>query len=328
MTANPAFVHPETDLEALVPEDRPQALHRLPLLDRVRGLMERRSLSQARVATEIGASATTLSQWLNGKYPGDVPALETKLEQWLAAQDRHDAAAGLLPSRPNFFRSPTAEKILAVFSYAQMMGDVVCVYGHPGVGKTKSLQQYRDANPSVWVATISPNSASLGAALEEVGDAVGVREIGRRKLARAIRRRVEGSRGLLIVDEAQHLSVAALEELRSIHDATGVGLAFVGNPDVYARLTGGERSLRFAQLYSRVGMRLFLKGATLGDVRALAAAWGVKGSEEIALLREVSEEPGALRAVSKVLVLAAMVGGGSLTPETLRQARGNLSVKE
>ncbi|MDD2870112.1 AAA family ATPase [Neomegalonema sp.] len=317
------------DFDAPVPDDRARGSHDPALQMRVRGLMERRGLSQAQAANETGVSPTALSQWLQGKYAGSIPAIEGKLANWLAAQERHDAAAGILPNRPDFFRSPTAEKALAVFSYAQMMGDIVCVYGHPGVGKTRSIHQYRSTNPSVWVATISPNSASLGATLEEVGDALGVRESGRRKLARAIRRRMEGTRGLLIIDEAQNLSIGALEELRSIHDATDVGLALVGNPDVYARLTGGERSMRFAQLYSRIGMRLFLKGATAGDVRALAAAWGVKGSEEIALLREVAAEPGALRAASKVLVLAAMAGGGEgLTLETLRQARGNLGAKE
>lgn len=31
--------------------------------------------------------------------------------------------------------------------------------------------------------------------------------------------------GLLVVDEAQHLTTKALEGLRSLHDATGTGLA-------------------------------------------------------------------------------------------------------
>src|ERR1035437_1267786 len=51
-----------------------------------------------------------------------------------------------------------------------------------------------------------------------------------------------GTGGLLVIDEAQHLSVAALDQIRSIHDATDLGIALVGNQQVYARLTGGNRA--------------------------------------------------------------------------------------
>jgi len=304
---------------------------RLPLIDRARATIARRGLSQVKAGQEIGISGTALNQWLNGKYQGNIPAVEAAVEIWLDNQERRDQVAGSMPVAPEFFRSPSAEKVVNALSYAQMAGDIVCIYGNPGVGKTKSFRHYRDTNPSVWIATMSPDSAGLVPALEEVAEAIGLRDAGggARRIARAIRRKIEGTRGLLIIDEAQHLSTSALEELRiSIHDATGIGLVFAGNPEVYSRLTGGNRSMRFAQIFSRIGMRLFIPRPTVGDVRALAAAWGVKGAPEVELLKEVAAEPGALRGASKVLALASMASGGEVTLAALRQARVNLGGQE
>jgi len=299
--------------------------------DRMREAMRQAGLSQAAAAREISISPSALNQWLQGKYAGSNEEIEAKVENWLSARGREDAAAGGLPAIPAFFRSPSSQKILDTLAYGQMAGDIVCIYGGPGVGKTVSLRQHRDTNPSVWIATMAPDSAPVVPALEEVAEAVGIKDAsgGARKIARAIRRRVEGTRGLLIIDEAQHLSVAALEQMRSIHDATGIGLALVGNEAVYARLTGGTRASHFAQLFSRIGSRLFISRPTIGDVRALAAAWNVKGKAELDLLQQIASKPGALRGVSKVLAYAAMSGGeAEITVSALRHAWSNLGAQE
>lgn len=299
--------------------------------DRMREAMRQAGLSQAAAAREVGISPSALNQWLQGKYAGSNEEIESKVENWLSARGREDDGSCALPAVPAFFRSPSSQKILDTLAYGQMAGDIVCIYGGPGVGKTVSLRQYRDTNPSVWIATMAPDSAPVVPSLEEVAEAVGIRDAagGARKIARAIRRKVEGTRGLLIIDEAQHLSVAALEQMRSIHDATGIGLALVGNEAVYARLTGGTRASHFAQLFSRIGSRLFISRPTIGDVRALAAAWNVKGKAELDLLQQIASKPGALRGVSKVLAYAAMSGGGAeITVSALRHAWSNLGAQE
>ena len=46
-----------------------------------------------------------------------------------------------------------------------------------GLGKTSAIRQYERTNPNVWVATMSPSTASLAPALEEVVIALGLKEV-------------------------------------------------------------------------------------------------------------------------------------------------------
>ncbi|MDE0627427.1 MAG: hypothetical protein OXH99_13580, partial [Bryobacterales bacterium] len=85
----------------------------------------------------------------------------------------------------------------------------------------------------------------------------------------------------------------------------GCGLALVGSDLLYQRLTGGSRAAEFAQLFSRIGRRISLPGATDGDSDALLAAWGIEGGAQRKAARRIARKPGGLRSLSHALALAA-----------------------
>jgi DNA transposition AAA+ family ATPase len=268
--------------------------------------------SQAVVARESGVSASALNQWLNGRYAGDNSGVEIKLEQWVAAFHARRARERTLPSAPAWISMPSSERVLATLSYAQYGEDIVVIYGAAGVGKTQSCKHYLANNPNVWLATMSPASARTVPALEEVAEAVGLHESGGgAKLQRMIIRKIRGTYGLLIIDEAQHLALTALDELRTLHDATGIGLALVGNEAIYARMTGGNRAAYLDRLYSRVGKRLHLLRAQPTDVNALITAWGMRAKDCSEICHAIARKPGGLRGLTKTLRLASMFAAGA-----------------
>lgn len=287
------------------------------VLDEVRSLIAA-GLTQAQVAREAGVSATSLSQVLKGAYPADPSQLLEKLAAWLAA--RRERAAASLPQDVGFVETATVKRIEAALAYAQMAADVAVIYGAAGVGKTLAATRYTATRPSVWLATMTPGHAGVTAALEEVAMAVGLRDVPQSpaRIHREVVVRVRGTGGVIVVDEAQHLGVAALDALRSIHDAAGVGLALIGNELVYGRMTGGSRAAYLDRLFSRIGKRLRIAAASREDIEAVAAAYGASGSwREV---REIAGRAGfgALRALAKTLRLARMMAQAS--GETLAEA--------
>jgi DNA transposition AAA+ family ATPase len=92
-------------------------------------------------------------------------------------------------------------------------------------------------------------------------------------------------------------------------DQAGIGIALLGNETVYARLEGGTRAAQYAQLFSRVGMRLARPRALKGDIEKLLDAWEIGGREERALLLAIAKKPGALRNLTKVVRMAHMLAG-------------------
>lgn len=263
--------------------------------------------TQAVIARETGISGSAISQWLKGVYPGDNDQIESRLSIWLTALDERRMEGEMMPSAPVYVVTPTATRIIGALCYAQAAGDIAVIYGGAGLGKTTSVRHYVAQSLNVWHVTMTPASASVVTSLEEICETLGVAEQGgAAKLFRAIVRKVRGSRGLLVIDEAQHLSVAALDQIRSIHDATGIGIALVGNQEVYARLTGGSRAVYLDRLHSRVGKRLGLRASSNEDIEALIAAWDIDDRSCRKTLVDIARRPGALRTLTKVLRLAGM----------------------
>ncbi len=279
---------------------------------RVRAAIGTGGLTQSAAAAEIGIADSALSQWLRGAYAGDSAAVEAKCLRWLDAREARAELKASLPEPPAWAATPLGLRALSALSHAQLASDMVALHGGAGLGKTAACRRYAALRPNVWVATMSPATRAVGAALDRVCAATGAKPQGRRAavLEEAAIWRLKGSGGLLVVDECQHLSLEALEAVRALHDASGTGIALVGSNPLWERLSGG-RTPGYAQLFSRVGKRVRLARPSSADSSALLAAWGVDGgggTAEEAL--EIARTPGALRGLTKALRLAHLVAKG------------------
>ena len=83
-------------------------------------------------------------------------------------------------------------------------------------------------------------------------------------------KRLRGSKRLLIVDEAEGISIRSLNLLRRLNDFCGVGIALVGLPGLI-----GMRDSRdgYEYLFSRIGMVIQLNAITKIDCENLIRCW-------------------------------------------------------
>lgn len=147
-------------------------------------------------------------------------------------------------------------------------------YGVPGVGKTASARQYshwdelellvgpppyrsggtpgRDAGPwqtVLYTPGVTNTPRTVERELDQLWAAVvgvGVRTAWQAKLNPVAPSRPEPP-SLVIVDEADRLKTASLEQLRDFYDRQRVGVVLIGMPGLQRRLA------RYPQLYSRIG---------------------------------------------------------------------------
>ena len=297
------------------------------LRESVRAEIARGGLSQAAAAAEISISDAALSQWLRGVYKGRSAEVGRKCAAWLATRSERRVLRAGVPEPPAWAATPLARRALSALAHAHLASDMCVIYGAPGLGKTVAALRYAGLRPSVWVATMSQARRSVSACLGSVSDAMSLRPDSRRAsaLEEAAVGRMRGSGGLLIVDEAQHLPVRTLEELRSLHDASGCGLALVGSDPLWLRVSGG-RHPELAQLFSRVGKRVRLAAPGAADAAALLEAWGLAGSGLGAMAVRIARRPGGLRGLTKALTLAHVLAAGrSVTAAHLRAAWRDLA---
>ena len=313
MNTQTAMIFPLETMDTL-PGDDSEA--RLSLRARMVGMIERGEVQQSLAARQAGISAAALSTWLRGEYKGDNGEVERKLARWLASSERRQEAISAAPSVPEWAPTPTAKKIMNALHFAQEAGDLAVIYGGAGLGKTCTCEEYQRRNPNVWIATMAPDTARIYAALEEIAEAANLRSIPVRasRLRRELVKRFQGTGGLLIIDEAQHLSVDALESIRAIHDATGVGLVLSGNEKVYTALFGGSRAATFAQLYSRVGKKVHVTKTSANDAAAYLAAAGLQDKKLCAALVGIATKDRNLRGMVKVYRLAGMMARAAGEP--------------
>lgn len=229
---------------------------------------------------------------------------------------------------PGFCMTQTAAAIFHRLDFCRANGLIGLIVGAPGVGKTVALACYTESeHATTYLVTASEPYRRLAPALELVCEAMRatVYRSGAASCREAIVRTLGKTRErpLLIVDEAGYLDDQPLDALRSVHDETGCGLVLAGNAEFRTRLNGKVGQARFAQLTSRIGMRLDLEAPTREDVAAMCDHYRIAGKEARRLIEKLVEKDRGLRIVRH---LARAATNGVDRPITIDDLRAALSV--
>ncbi|PNK59942.1 AAA family ATPase [Psychrobacter sp. FDAARGOS_221] len=291
----------------------------MTLTDQVKQLIEEKGLTQTQVAKECGFSSGALSSFFKGSYKGDNEKLEASLQSWYDAQTKQTAT---FVSAPDFVETPTATKIFADCDFLKMFGKMGVVYGASGVGKTQAARQYTKANNNVWMITARPSICTINEVLYEMALELGISDAPKRagKLSRILKSKLSGTKGLMIIDEADHLPLKVLEELRILQEDSEVGFMLIGNDKVYTQMQGGfNQRHQFARLWSRNAKRQSVQQNSKKDIDAVAQAWGLELSDTKLMnaLYSIGQGAGSLRALTNYLQLAGLTAKARNEPITL-----------
>ncbi|MBE3574564.1 MAG: AAA family ATPase [Firmicutes bacterium] len=277
--------------------------------ERVRNYLSQSGMSQTEAARLIGFSTTRLSQFLSGKYAGDMLETAKAINYGLDKHIEQQAA----PKEPEFALTTAARQVFEVCEYAHRVQTIGLIHGDAGLGKTMALREYTGSHRDVVMISVNPTLSSAKAVLEEISDVLGLKYGSARRMAKEITAALRGSGRLVIFDEGQHLSPKAINTLRAIHDAARVGMVFCGNDELYYKLRGRTQS-EYAQFFSRVGIRRQLNPVVAQeDIQTVFSRSGL-GKEVLEQLFQVANDGKGIRGCVKTYLLAA----------SLAQARGEL----
>lgn len=249
-------------------------------------------MSQKQVGAQIGKSAAVVNQYLKGTYKGDVEGVDKAVAELAQRQQSKTTDVS-----SDFIETPMASRTMQSCMFAHAMCDMQLIVGDAGLGKTMALKEYAARHSNVIMLEVDPTFSSK-VLLAEISNALGL-TVGRNNNAMmtAVIEKLKGSDRLLIVDEAELLTLNSLEILRRIHDKAEIGIVLAGMPRLRANLRGARG--QYKQIYSRIGMVHDLKMRLPKDDIAMFCESALGTSEFNEVLNKVSQ--GNARRLNKLL---------------------------
>ncbi len=210
-------------------------------------------------------------------------------------------------------QTQTFNDVNIAVSFAKAAGDISLIYGEAGLGKTVSLKQYVKTHADAIYIELKDCDKSIKGVSEKILSYIGKQQNGTdRVLVDTIINYLKATPKLIIIDEAQHLSIRALENLRAINDVTETGIVLCGNPTVYDRMHGRGQA-HFAQLYSRIGIRRHILEPSLDDIRAIFKPYTLD-KDCLRYLHKLALQRGGIRNCVKVLNIALQLQDNEKEP--------------
>lgn len=224
------------------------------------GFLAINEVSQSAIARALGVSPSAISQFRKGEYKGNVDILARKIHLYL---ENYNAKGKRRQLESELFESKDFKMSCFVINEAVENSEIAVITGTAGAGKSTIAMAWAKQHPNAILieATLHTTPKVL---LEELEQGL--------KLPQAknchekiihISRELKRRDVVILIDEAEHLSVKALEDLRRIWDFSNVPLILFGTEILMRNLMGKNGELR--QLYSRIGGKWHLNGLDKGE---------------------------------------------------------------
>ena len=226
-------------------------------------------LSQASIARSIGVSGSAISQYMRGKYTGDVEALEKKISTYI--ENYHEQSG----NQDNIEVMQTADLVMIDSTLSEIVinQEMGVIYGKAGTGKTAATKKWVQKHPEAILIETDP-SLSTKELLLEILKGLGQKNMqgSNRTLLLEIVKIFKKSERVLLIDEAENLTTKSLEAIRRIHDFSHVPVALIGTYALIQNMKG--RNGELLQLYSRVNNKWEMRGLNDDDRQNLFGDFG------------------------------------------------------
>lgn len=278
--------------------------------------------SQRQIAKETGLSTSVISQFLDGNYTGNNEKVAQAIEQYLTVSKER---LNMIQSSAFYEGLFNTQEVLFACSYAHRRNDITLVSGDAGAGKTTALEYYTNNNTGVVMVTADSCTASATAVLSLIAEKIGKRIIGNRSvLMRELVSQFYKTNRLIVIDEADHLTLQALQAIRNLNDQAKVGIVLSGNDKIYRQMFTGQRGYEFDQIRTRIIVRK--KVANNYTVEEIHSIFPHLNEECLAVVMKIACGE-SLRTARKIFEIASEFSkekGGNLSAKILRDTQKQL----
>jgi len=290
----------------------------------LRQFMKAQGLSQAKAAGLLGVSHTMISEFLGGRYKGNISKLVNRIVGLVNSYERKERQA----EGKRFIETAVAKRIHTLIvqteAFSGEEGKIGLIVGDGGHGKSVCLRQYTEANKNSIYVSLDATMSSSGM-FAEIARRLKINHSGSLGvIASRIARMLRSRQMIILLDEASWLSVKQMDQLRQIVVIKGrCPLVLAGNEDLLKTIVQqttkrGYESLD--QFRSRVVMVLNLDELasdgggglyTPEEVRRLYEYGGIRLiGDAVDSLRRICKTPKSGRLRTCSLIIAALHRAG------------------
>ena len=235
--------------------------------------MAHADLTVAEFSERCGYGCSTLRRFRDGNYESNDGRIREAIWDYI----RRHPIGPRLASHGQLFETQNVRIIRSYFQAAIERSEICLIYGPPGTQKSFTLEhliwernRQKKSGSAIYVYASADMTAT--ALMKRIGRECGIR-IGYQSRERVIQHFIDYCAAqktppALIVDEAQHLALTAIETVRELHDRASCGVILTGSHDLFEKFLKSRAQLE--QWLSRIDHKEPLPGLDENEVREIA----------------------------------------------------------
>lgn len=222
-------------------------------------------LTQTAIAKELNVAGSALNAWEKGTYKGDNNKLSELVSQFLDRVERRSIETQSIKMDFDFVETSIFDTIYEAVKVSDAYRQIRVIVGDSGVGKTKALKYISDHRKnSIYVPVYK--GIRKNRFLDKLCEAAKIPGGGSFDTKfELLVKNLEGDR-MIIVDEAEHLPIDAVDALRRINDFTGCCIILAGLPIFLDRLA---KYPEYTYIFNRMAIPIRLKRLKENDTENL-----------------------------------------------------------